>query len=216
MKVGLTMRHASARGYREDRDAIARGWPVFLRQYLPDIQWMLMPSLPVGDMLEYVKSWELDGFLLTGGDDPGTDSLRDQAEEALLEYAVSSGKPVLGVCRGFQVIQRHLGGVLTACAASGYLPSAHTVHIPPEMRCLFSGKTEMRVNSYHRMGIRVKDLAPPLKPVAMTDGWVECAVSDKPALMGMLWHPERASGEPLLAGHLMERFFQRKIDLPKT
>lgn len=216
MKIGLTMRHSRAREYQEDRDAIARDWPLFLQQYLPHIQWMLLPNLSANDMVKYVARWELEGFLVTGGDDPGMDSMRDQAERALLDYAVSHRKPVLGICRGFQVIQQYLDGALTPCATDEHLSRSHTVHFSPQMRFLFPDKMDMRVNSYHRMGIKTKDLAPPLMTLAMTGEWVECAVSEKPALMGMLWHPERAGGDPLLDGNLMERFFQGKINLPET
>ncbi len=210
------MRHGCAHEYQEDRDVIARGWPVFLQRYMPHIQWMLLPNLPANEMVEYATRWELDGFLLTGGDDPGTDSMRDQAEKAVLDYAISCGKPVLGICRGFQVIQRYLGGVLAPCDASEHLSRTHTVHFSPQMSFLFSGKTDIRVNSYHRMGIKAEDLAPPLITVAMMGDWVECAISERPALMGIVWHPERAGGDPVLDGNLIERFFQGKIRLPES
>jgi putative glutamine amidotransferase len=216
VKIGLTMRHSHARDYPERRDAIARDWPLFLQKYMPTVQWMLLPNLPARDMVAYAIQWELGGFLLTGGDDAGTDSLRDEAETALLDYAVSSGKPVLGICRGFQMIQKYLGGAVAACDADSHVSRTHEVHFAPWLRSVFPDLANARVNSYHGKGIRTINLASPLKPVAVIDEWVECAVSENPALMGMLWHPERVGGNPVLDGELMERFFTGKIGMAVT
>jgi len=213
VKIGLTMRHSLARDYPEGRDAIARDWPLFLQQCLPAFQWMLLPNLPSRDMVAYAMQWELEGFLLTGGDDAGADLLRDEAETALLEYAISSGKPVLGICRGFQMIQQYLGGAVTACDADSHVSRTHEVHFAPWLRSLFPDLENAWVNSYHRKGIRKETLASPMKPLAVIDEWVECAVSQTPALMGMLWHPERVGGNPVLDGELMERFFTGKIGM---
>ena len=211
MKIGLTMRQSCAQDYQEERDAIARDWPRFLQQHLPGMQWMLLPNLSAADMVAYASQWELDGFLFTGGDDPGTDSLRDEAEKALLDYAVAKGKPVLGVCRGFQVIQRYLGGALAPISAGRHVSCIHAVQFASRPGLLFAGEMEARVNSYHSWGITAKALAPPLQPLAMMDEWVECAISYGPDLMGMFWHPERAGGNPSLDGDLMVRFFRGKL-----
>ena len=86
---------------------------------------MLIPS---GITEEAVKSLfeRLDGILLTGGGDiaierfdgephprvEGVDPDRDTLELALVQAAAESGKPFLGICRGFQVVNVALGGTL--------------------------------------------------------------------------------------------------------
>ncbi len=77
---------------------------------------------------EHAAFWakHLDGFLFTGGGDPdpryygqsmrpecGTPTLaRDEFELALLKAVMDTGKPVLGICRGEQILNVALGGTL--------------------------------------------------------------------------------------------------------
>lgn len=205
------MRYANAPAYREDRDAIARDWPLFLQHYLPEVQWMLLPNLPPGDVAAYAAEWNLDGFVLTGGDAPGDDPVRDLAERSLLDHAIDQGKPVLGICRGFQIIQQYLGGSLSSCDADTHVASCHEVRFSSRVAGLVPEGASIQVNSYHRTGIRIQNLAFPLAPLALAGEWVECAVSRQPPLMGMLWHPERTGGDPVLDAKLMMLFFQRRI-----
>jgi putative glutamine amidotransferase len=48
------------------------------------------------------------------------------------------------------------------------------------------------VNSFHRRGIRSRDLAAPLVALALADDeWIEAAISEDPPMLGLMWHPER-------------------------
>ncbi|WP_456415828.1 gamma-glutamyl-gamma-aminobutyrate hydrolase family protein [Thiolapillus sp.] len=216
MKIGLTMRYTSAPDYEEDRDAIARDWPRFLREHLPELQWLLLPNLPGEEMLEYIRQWALDGFILTGGGDTGTDRMRNYAEQAILDHAIANNKPVLGVCRGFQLIQQYLGGILTPCNPDRHLSVCHEVFFTPAAEALHPDCTQTRVNSYHKLGVKNENLAPPLQPLATTGEEVECYITEQPPLMGMLWHPERHGGDPELDSHLIRNFFCGKTLQPTT
>jgi putative glutamine amidotransferase len=163
----------------------------------------------------------LDGLLIPGGVDldPATfgedrhpklgaiDPARDRVELQLTRWAIEDRKPVLGLCRGIQVINVSLGGTLYQDIAAqvpsaikhDYFPTAgyerdhlaHDVELAPGTRireALERGR--IRVNSMHHQGI--KDLAPALVPSGVApDGLVEAVERDSDHFMvGVQWHPE--------------------------
>lgn len=158
-----------------------------------------------------------DGFLFTGGHDvspeiyseiPIEDKIscckkRDEMEAFILQEAIDSNKPILGICRGIQFINAYLGGTLyqdiPTQAPSGidhhqappYDIPAHTVDIipgTPLYHCL--GIEHMAVNSYHHQA--VKEIASGLVTMAVSpDGIIEafCMPSHR-FLWAVQWHPE--------------------------
>jgi putative glutamine amidotransferase len=163
----------------------------------------------------------LDGVLLAGGVDMDpatfdeasrpelgkTDHARDAVELQLAKWAVEDRKPVLGLCRGHQVLNVAMGGSLwqdigsqvpsaikhdyfpTAGYARDYL--AHEVNIAPDSRlhAAFKAPT-IQVNSMHHQAVKV--LAPALRASAHApDGLIEAVESGtEHFLVGVQWHPE--------------------------
>ena len=138
-----------------------------------------------------------------------TDRDRDRVELALAKWAVADGKPVLGVCRGMQLINVALGGSLYQDLAtqfangmkhdyfpfggSGYTRDylAHEVHIAPESRLArLYGTGTIKVNSMHHQGVRA--IADGLVATAHApDGLVEALEGTEPSyLLAVQWHPE--------------------------
>lgn len=168
----------------------------------------------------------LDGVLFTGGgdiapdrynDEPpshfrNTDEERDALEFFLLEIAVNEGKPFLGICRGFQVVNVGLGGTLytdiedqmpnaiqhkySSRTRRAYL--AHAVEVAEGSRLAgILGETKFQVNSMHHQG--AKDIAPRLHPVAYApDGLVEAVeLPNHPFGLAVQWHPECIPDQPV-------------------
>jgi putative glutamine amidotransferase len=164
----------------------------------------------------------LDGLLLSGGPDVepdrygdttvhpttyGIDPERDQFEIDLFHGARLRDMPVLGICRGIQVINVALGGTLIQDVSSeseasrelghrqherGLEESAvgHEVHAEhASLLPIFDGRG-LGVNSFHHQAIR--DLAPDLDPVAYSpDGLIEAVVlRDDGSVFAVQWHPE--------------------------
>ncbi|MQR00672.1 gamma-glutamyl-gamma-aminobutyrate hydrolase family protein [Glaciimonas soli] len=175
---------------------------------------------------DYAK--HLDGLVLQGGADVspqsyaeavtrpewGGDRVRDMYELELLHEFIEAGKPVLGVCRGCQLINVALGGTLYQDIASD-VPSSithvnedyerlhHAVKFPPgsSLAGLFHSEKEWVVNSIHHQA--VKDLGRDLtvEAISCDDNIIEAIRYRKaPFVMGLQWHPEfhRASGPALL------------------
>lgn len=160
----------------------------------------------------------VDALLLTGGEDVDpswygaapspalgdVDRERDLFELALFAAARQRGLPVLGICRGIQLINVALGGTLWQDLPAER-PSTidhdrrdarsvrtHGVSVERGTRTAATlGVTELAVNSFHHQGIR--DLAPPLRASAWAgDGLVEAVEGEDgaPWLMAVQWHPE--------------------------
>ena len=141
---------------------------------------------------------QLDGLLLTGGGDihprryggplhpavNSVDEARDASELYLAQAATQRGVPLLGICRGLQVLNVALGGSLyedlsdqrpgsQRHAFHGEFPrdyEAHPVQIEPGSRLAeILGQSSLQVNSLHHQGIR--DLAPGLRGDCPCSGW---------------------------------------------
>ena len=108
-KVVVTQRVDVTSTYGERRDCLDQRWIELL------LSVGLFPVL-VPNNLDYVKKLiateQIDGVLLTGGNSllnyGGDAPERDEVEKNLLELAILKNIPLLGVCRGMQIIQNYL------------------------------------------------------------------------------------------------------------
>ncbi|HOB28719.1 MAG: gamma-glutamyl-gamma-aminobutyrate hydrolase family protein [Dethiobacteria bacterium] len=157
----------------------------------------------------------LNGLLLSGGGDvaplyygkeprPGLDEVdlqRDAWELALVRAALARGLPVLGICRGIQLLNIALGGTLIQdLNGPGYLQHcqkaprhhpSHTVEIFPRTRLAsLLGEGHLAVNSFHHQAPAA--VAPGLKKAAVSpDGVIEALEDPKHGfLIAVQWHPE--------------------------
>jgi putative glutamine amidotransferase len=167
----------------EARDALAHDWHRFL-QVLGYV-WLPLPNHPE-TALDLAAELDLAGLILTGGDDIGVFPERDETEAALLGWAKTRSRPVIGVCRGFQYLHHWLGGRL--------VPVDPAVHRARRHEIVFEDGSCRVVNSFHNLAPELP--AAPLEPLAwnMADHALEAASA--PGLLGLMWHPEREP-EPL-------------------
>ncbi len=135
------------------------------------------------------------------------DEARDHVEMQLTRWAIEDGKPLLGLCRGLQVINVALGGSLyqdleaqyPEAIKHDYFPTygfgrdhlAHEVTVQEGSRLReVLDRERISVNSMHHQGI--KTLAPELQVSAVApDGLVEAVEHPgSPFCLGVQWHPE--------------------------
>ncbi len=147
----------------------------------------------------------MDGLILTGGNDlsvtqgPTASQKRDRFEQQLLTTALERELPVLGVCRGMQLINVSYGGGLTS--VYGHVGENHRIHL--------TGERSLTVNSYHQWGIDQANLAPGFQVWATDDnGFIEGLSHPQAKLKGMMWHPERPHPDQAFSDQLVRGFFQ--------
>lgn len=207
MRIGLTMRTAQAAGYDEPRDCIAHDWALFLQRALPGCQWLLVPNIGAS-VTDYVRGWGIDGFILSGGNDIGASPVRDETEEALLRLAQSAQMPVLGVCRGAQMLNAHFGGTIAPCR--GHVGSRHAVTLGQPVGSHAVGDS-IEVNSYHGMAVPADGLGNKLLPLALDDaGNVEGFSHVSLPWAGLMWHPERENMPTSHDRMIVGKVFRRK------
>lgn len=188
--------------------------------YCEDAIPILIPDLKgsaFDDMLA-----QMDGFVFQGGADvcpktygeiylnqerwPG-DEERDRYELKIMDYAFKNRKPMLGICRGAQLLNVYFGGKLYQD-----IPTQHhyaikhrdaiqydKLHHPIEfiegklLAEIYQSETNLNVNSVHHQGIKVlgKDLA--IEAVCPDDKMIEAFSYNninENFVLGVQWHPE--------------------------
>lgn len=177
---------------------------------------IMLPLTDDEGELEMVYSL-CNGILFTGGHDVSPNvykdtpkatcgiacPLRDKMEAYLLDKCLKNNKPLLGICRGIQFINAHLGGTLYQdlpteydCKVEHHMSppydrKAHFVEVLEETQLAsIIGKGIHPVNSYHHQAI--KDISPHVVKMAVSeDGLVEAiAVKNHRFAIGVQWHPE--------------------------
>ena len=168
--------------YDEIRDAIDIRWYQLLSAL--DIQPLIMPAVIHKDITKLLIN-NILGIVLTGGNDIGSNLKRDEMEAKLLSYAIQLEIPVIGYCRGMQMINNYYGGSLRKI--SGHISTRH--HINSHTDFFKFSKT---VNSFHSFGIDHDNLGNGLNVLATSDdGTIEAIAHQKHNVYGFMWHPER-------------------------
>lgn len=139
----------------------------------------------------------------------------DRAEIDLVRQARAADLPVLGICRGQQVINVALGGSLLQhlpeheVREHGRQHLAHEVEVRPGTELAeAAGAESITVNSLHHQA--VKELAPGLVATATgPDGVIEALQSEDAGIVAVQCHPEELTGDLGWARALFERFVMR-------
>lgn len=208
----------------------------WLKKYDPEVNLYIMNQLPE-DSVSLVMELAT-GLLLTGGEDvyPGhygqsedtvkcgtINHARDSLEFRLIDLAMQQRLPVLGICRGQQILNVAMGGSLIVDIPTeidtrvyhrcyDWETCAHDVMIlPGNVLSNISGLEKGNVNSNHHQAVKI--LAGELKVLAIAnDGIVESiGWSDpegKPWLLGVQWHPERMEAENPLSSAIANEFLK--------
>ena len=168
----------------------------------------------------------IDGLIIPGGQDicprlygeephytvNAFSTKRDSFEAEIFRMACAQGKPILGICRGAQLINALLGGSLTQDIPS-QLASSVAHRAPATVADPLTYRHEIvacdienppfaipaAVNSFHHQAI--KNLGDGLIPLACSrDGVIEAYFCPEPFIIATQWHPERITAAEEYAG----------------
>lgn len=134
-------------------------------------------------LAEWLAVVQPQAVLLSGGNDIGTAPERDQTEQHLMRYAKDRKLPVLGICRGLQMMAVSAGGALVR--ADGHVSTRHRLQLAPD-----AGSFPAEVNSFHNW---ILSGCPTgyLVAARAEDGSIEAVRHASLPWEGWMWHPER-------------------------
>lgn len=185
---------------------------------------LMVPTVDTGGLLhrseirmsDYAR--HLDGLMLQGGADvcPMTygeeplsrewigDRMRDEYEIELLHEFIEAGKPVLGICRGLQLINVAYGGTLfqdigrqvpeaKRHVTEAYEKNLHEVRLEPGggLARLYPGVDKARVNSIHHQSVKTLGRSLRVEAWSEADRVIEAIRgTGRGYVLGVQWHPE--------------------------
>ena len=223
MNIAVSMGVFREPKHGETRDALSHDWVRFLDR-LEVAPVLVSNGLARPDDL--CQRMNVCGILLTSGNDVGrcpgeewqpSDSVaeeRDQTEYTLVRYAVENRVPLMGVCRGMQLINAYFGGTLVRDVAAWtegerHVAADHRVRIVDSSYRQRLGVDAAFVNSYHNHGVTLETLADALKAIATSDaGVIEALHHPELQVLGMQWHPERVNPDPPTATRLFRDWLE--------
>ena len=203
-RIGITQRVVWVERIGERRDVLDQRWYEFARE-------AGIMLVPIPNNIEspawYADVLNLEGIVFSGGNNVGLFGKellegktiwdndvayeRDLTEAALLEWAIETDRPVIGVCRGLQLMNAYFEGRQSPVSPEVHVAKQHNIEIEDGFFRQFYG-TQAMVNSYHRWGILGEELAGPLIAEAYYDtNNVEAFRHQEHRLYGIMWHPER-------------------------
>lgn len=198
-------------------------------QYLEKLGMTVVPLPNSTSKIEtYFDKISFDGIVLSGGNDInprlyGKDIAwsdisrkRDAMEKKILEIAIRKKIPILGICRGMQMINVLFGGKLIRNInkkSNIHAPGTdHEINITFEEAKLLCGEKTI-VNSFHNQAITTETLSPQLLIFALSqkDGFIEGLYHPTLPIAGIQWHPERRSPDKNINEKLIKAFANREL-----
>lgn len=137
------------------------------------------------ELIDWYKRLNPDGIILSGGGSLGENKNRDVTEEILLEFALVNQIPILGICRGMQVMCYKFG--INLKMIKSHVKKSHKL-----ITKVNHLKLPEKVNSFHEFAI--ESCPAEFKIIAVAeDGVIEGIQHETLPWLGIMWHPERES-----------------------
>jgi len=197
-KILVTSRIIETIEYTEIRDAISHDLIDFCHN---------QKALPIiaPNKIEIAESYmdDIELLVLSGGNDVSFNStskapkyqfslLRDKVENNLIRASIDKNIPILGICRGMQLLNLYFEGTIKKIDSPlEHKATEHEVFFEEDLFPNFNLNDSLIVNSYHDYGIDV--LGSHLVSVARSlDSEIEAFRHRDLPIYGLMWHPERA------------------------
>lgn len=177
----ITQRVEFVKSHNERRDSLDQRWIDFIQKcgFVP----LICPNnINVTDIL--LKEIKVSGIILSGGNNlveyGGDAPERDSLEYSLIDYSICSNIPLVGVCRGMQVILDYFK--INMVNVENHINTNHIITSEDNIK--------KQVNSFHSMG--AFDTNNEIAVIYRSeDGVLEKIRHKQYNLHGIMWHPER-------------------------
>lgn len=194
-----------------------------------------IPLMPADPLAAEVYAEIADGMLLTGGSGvhpalygdvffdgdsiKGSNPVRDEMEYKLIQCFVEKKKPIMGICRGHQLLNVYFGGKLIQNfpkqkGLEHQNGISHMVHAGAGSVAEKLFGAAFMTNSHHRDAVAA--VGPDMRATAFAaDGIVEAVEHTSLPILGVQWHPERQRGDRMnpSCGPDMTSLFAYFVDL---
>lgn len=223
--IGVTQRVSVVLEYEERRDALDQAWIRFFSAC--NLEPLIIPNR-LADAVAYAQKMGVEGLVLTGGNNfsdavktiqnrpvrnlPQCEDLapeRDETEIALLRQSIENGWPVIGVCRGMQLLNLFYGGEISS--VENHVGLYHDLTTKGKIGIPFEVTFDTTVNSFHDFGIHSSGMSSEFNVLAQTGDVVESFVHQKYPHMGIMWHPERNVNLSVNDINLFRNYFACRI-----
>ena len=204
LRVGISQRVYLCPRTNEIRDCLDSRWYDFLN-IINIIPIPIPNNINVDSFLSSIK---FDGFILSGGNNINIKNkiesernmltnldisdVRDNVEKKIIDLCVDEDLPLIGVCRGMQMINSYFGGNLIKVEKDKHVDSYHEVNFKKSIFSDIYGYTK-KLNSYHNFGINKQNISIKLTSLGNSGKSIECFKHKKKNIHGIMWHPERHS-----------------------
>ena len=153
-------------------------------------------SIKISQKILKTIKW-IDLIILPGGNDimkkDKISKTRLKVEQNAINYGLKRNIPILGVCRGMQVINYFFNGKIDRIY--GHMKSNHNIYINKNI----FGKSKYYVNSFHNYGIKRVSKSKKFNTLAIDkNNNIEMFKHEKKKIYGVMWHPERTSNFNIL------------------
>ncbi len=206
MRIGITQRLLSDDITGEIRSGLDIRW-----YHLFDRAGWYPVVIPIyKGILQYLEESGLDGIIISGGNDlsiiaPSPLSrMRDEIEMDVIDWSITNGLPLFGVCRGMQIIAEYFGSTLER--VEGHVSTTHSLNVSKESTLYRLMRSLKEVNSFHRYGVTsVNDGF--IVSATSPDGVIEAFEHREYRIYGQMWHPERNEPFSNIDLNFMSSFF---------
>tara|TARA_B110000459_G_scaffold53622_1_gene59799 strand:+ start:597 stop:1205 length:609 start_codon:yes stop_codon:yes gene_type:complete len=191
LKIGITSNIKEY--YKGYIDFIDHYWLNYFEK--KNINYYLVPN---NKKLSKKKIEEINLLIIPGGNDVSnslnTSKIRNSIEINLIKICFKKKIPILGICRGAQLLNKSFGGKIKK--VKKHMRTRHNIFF---INKEIVKKELLSVNSFHNDGIKKNDLSKVFKMLASDkDENVEMFISKDKKIIGTMWHPEREKNTQLL------------------
>jgi len=191
LKIGITSNIKEY--YKGYIDFIDHYWLDYFEK--KNINYYLVPNKK---KLSKKKIKEINLLIIPGGNDVSnilkTSKKRNIVEKNLIKICFKKKIPILGICRGAQLLNKSFGGKISKIKK--HMRTRHNIFFTNRE---FIKKNFLNVNSFHNDGIKKNDLSKSFKVLASDKHKnIEMFISNNKKIIGTMWHPEREKNTLLL------------------